>query len=409
MPMGGNESTREAPKRAWATVAMLWFVACFFYITRIMLTTMRGSVVGAIPMSDAQFGLLTSAFLWPYGLLSPLAGFLSDRLSRSRVIVLSMFAWSAITWITSYAKTFEQLLAMRVLTGVSEACYLPASLALIADYHRGPTRSFATGLYLTGVTTGGALGGLVGWMAQQHSWSYAFRFIGGTGVIYSALLILVLRDSPREFSEPGAAPKARFKVAVASLLDSGSFMLLLSSCALVGIVGWAVAGWMPTYMQEHFHLGQGAAGLSSVSYLNLTGSLGLLVGGVWADRWGRRHRRGYIFVAAIGLVLAAPSLLLVEKADILAMAMLGLTLFGLGTGFSDCNTMPILCQVVDPRYRATGYGMINFVATIAGGLAIYAVGALRDLQFETGRILGFAAVGLALCAGLLLLLRPRRL
>ena len=93
-------------------------------------------------MSDAQFGLLTSVFLWVYGLFSPLAGFLADRFSRSRVIFISLLLWSTVTWLTGYSTTFGQLLASRVLMGITEACYIPASLALIVDYHRGTTRSF---------------------------------------------------------------------------------------------------------------------------------------------------------------------------------------------------------------------------------------------------------------------------
>src|ERR1035441_4056978 len=129
------------PPRAWLIVGLLWVVACLNYLDRIMLTTMRESLIEAIPMTDAQFGLLTSAFLWVYGLLSPFAGFLADRFSRSRVIIGSLFVWSAIIWLTGHAKTYEQLLVARALMGISEACYIPASLALIIDYHRGPTRS----------------------------------------------------------------------------------------------------------------------------------------------------------------------------------------------------------------------------------------------------------------------------
>ena len=127
--------------RAWLTVALLWFVAFFNYLARIMITTMHGSILAAFPITEAQFGLLTSTFLWAYGILSPAAGFLSDRFSRSRVIIVSMLAWSVVTWLTSFARTFEQLLVMRALMGVCEACYIPAALALISDYHRGPTRS----------------------------------------------------------------------------------------------------------------------------------------------------------------------------------------------------------------------------------------------------------------------------
>ena len=156
--------TNLAPSllRAWLVVGLLWFVALLNYLDRVMITTMRGSLTEAIPMTDAQFGLLTSVFLWVYAVLSPFAGFLADRFSRSRVILWSLLAWSALTWLTGYAKTFEQLLVVRALMGVSEATYIPAALALITDYHRGPTRSLATGVHMTGISVGSGLGGLGG-------------------------------------------------------------------------------------------------------------------------------------------------------------------------------------------------------------------------------------------------------
>ena len=79
-------SPTKLPPRAWLIVGLLWAVGCFNYLDRVMITTMRGSLVEAIPMSDAQFGLLTSIFLWVYGALSPFAGFLADRLDRKSVV-----------------------------------------------------------------------------------------------------------------------------------------------------------------------------------------------------------------------------------------------------------------------------------------------------------------------------------
>ena len=229
--------------RAWLCVGLLWFVALLNYLDRIMLTTMRSSLTAAIPMTDAQFGLLTSVFLWVYAALSPCAGFAADRLGRTPVVIGSLLTWSAVTWLTGQAKSFEQLLFARALMGASEACYIPAAMALIMDYHRGPTRSLANGIHLSGVMVGSGLGGIGGWLAERHRWNYAFNLFGLFGVSYSALLLFALRDGPRELLDTSTpSNKTKFFSALKSLSSRGSFLLALLYWGLLGLVGWSIAG-----------------------------------------------------------------------------------------------------------------------------------------------------------------------
>src|SRR3954467_8423673 len=100
---------RAVNRAAWIAVGLLWFVALLNYLDRLVITTMRESVIASVPMTEAQFGLLTSVFLWVYGVFSPTCGFVADRLSRRRVIFFSLIIWSALTWLTGHAHTFQQL------------------------------------------------------------------------------------------------------------------------------------------------------------------------------------------------------------------------------------------------------------------------------------------------------------
>lgn len=394
--------------RAWLVVGVLWVVAALNYLDRIMITTMRDSLVQAVPMTDAQFGLLTAVFLWVYGLLSPLAGFLADRFNRSRLIVLSLLIWSVLTWLTGHARTFDELVVVRALMGLSEAAYLPAALALIADYHRGSTRSLATGIHMTGLSVGTGLAGIGGWLAEMQGWRFAFDVFGWFGVAYAVVLWFVLRDPPAEKSATEvAAAQPRLGDALASLFSSGSFWLLLVFWGLLALAGWAVTGWMPTYFKEQFQLDQGAAGLSATSCLAAGLFVGKLLGGVWADRWSRTNDRARILVPAIGLFIAAPATLLLAKTSLLALAIAGLSIYGLTRAFSDANLMPILCQVADSRYRATGYGVLNLFACVVGGITIYIGGALRDAQISVSTLFLAAAAGLLVCGFLMILVKPQ--
>jgi MFS family permease len=401
----------KLPARAWLIVGLLWAVGLLNYLDRVTLTTMRGSLVEAIPMTDAQFGLLTSVFLWVYGVLSPFAGFLADRFNRSRVIIISLFAWSVITWLTAHATTFNELLITRALMGVSEACYIPAALALIADYHRGPTRSLATGVHMSGIMVGSGLGGLGGWIAERHGWSHAFTIFGGIGIVYAFIVALLLRDRPADPVAPGqpipAAPApVNLLAALRSLFSQRAFTFALAYWGLLGLAGWAVIGWMPTYLNEHFNLSQGTAGLSATGYLQAAALVGVLLGGWWADRWSKVNERARIYVPLIGVLAAAPGILLASTIDWLPLAILGLICFGLAKAFSDSNMMPILCTVTDARYRATGYGVLNLFSCVIGGLTIYAGGVLRDAQVDVSHVFQFAAASMLICAVLLFSIRP---
>ncbi len=399
------------PARAWLIVGLLWIVGLLNYLDRVMITTMRLSIKEAIPMTDAQFGLLTTVFLLVYAALSPFAGYLADRFNRSRLIIGSLFLWSFITWFTGHAKTYEQLLLTRALMGLSEACYIPAALALIADYHRGPTRSLANGVHLSGVVAGSALGGIGGWLAEHHGWAYAFNLFGLIGIAYSFVILWLLRG-PAVAAQPDGAPpvvipRVRFGEAMVSLFGQRAFLLAVGFWGMLGVGGWAVTGWMPTYLNEQFHLPQGQAGLYATMFVSFASLLGLLIGGAWADRWSRTNERGRILVPVIGLSVASPAILLAASTPWLAVTLAALVVYGLTRMFVDANMMPILCLIADRRYRATGYGILNFLACIVGGVTIYVGGVLRDAQVDISRVFQFGALTIAICAGLLWFIRPR--
>ncbi|CAG5002366.1 putative sulfoacetate transporter SauU [Dyadobacter sp. CECT 9275] len=395
------------PSGAWRVVVLLCFVGCLNYLDRTMITTMRTSIIQAMPMTDAQFGLLTSVFLWVYGILSPFAGFLADHFNRSRVIIISLFVWSAVTWLTAYCTSFEQLLATRVLMGISEACYIPAALALIVDYHKTSTRSLASGIHIAGIMVGQSLGFVGGWIAEKQDWSAPFGVFGVVGVVYSFILLWLLKDAPKtgQPQEKKQESEVHFFTALKSLFSQGSFLLLILFWSLLGIIGWMVMGWMPTYYEEHFNLSQGMAGLYATGYLYPASIAGVILGGFLTDRFSRGNSISTFLVPVIGLCIAAPAIFIASNTTVLPLAITMFMFYGLTRMFSDANIMPILCLIADVRYRATGYGVINLFACVIGGLGLYAGGVLRDMDVDLGKIFQSAALLMVVCIGLLYLIR----
>jgi MFS family permease len=406
--MSNSGSGKKLPL-AWLIVLVLVPVALLNYLDRQMLAAMKQSMMSDIPdiSTKANWGIVLGSFKWVYALLSPIGGYLADRLSRRHVICWSLFIWSAVTWGTGHVTSFDQLVAMRAVMGISEAFYIPAALALITDFHLGPTRSRAVGIHQMGIYLGIILGGFSGYVADspEHGWRWAFSVCGIVGVAYALPLFLLLQNAPRPAEEreslaPGAAAK--------ELLGNGNYILLVLYFTLPALAGWVVKDWMPDILREQFGLGQGKAGVSAVLYVQIASFVGVGAGGWLADAWMRRSVRGRIFVSALGVCFFLPSLFGIGHAATLGMAIFFLMLFGIGWGFFDCNNMPILCQIVRPELRATGYGFMNMISISCGGFADWAFGALRDRHVPLDVIFGvFAGIAL-LSACIVLLIRPRQ-
>ncbi|ATP57349.1 MFS transporter [Pedobacter ginsengisoli] len=384
---------------SWIIVAMLWIVAFLNYLDRILITSMRDPIVTDFNLSDAQFGLLTSVFLWSYGFLSPFGGYFADRYSRKKVIVFSVMVWSVVTLWTGFTTSFQEMLAARFLMGVSEACYIPAALALITDYHKGKTRSLATGLHMSGLYAGLALGGLGGYIAELWGWRSGFHVFGIVGIVYSLILLYVLKDhksEPAEVTEEEQTPKISLTGALKVLFSEASFFILLFYFAILGIVNWLVYGWLPTFLKDHFNLNLGEAGISATGYIQIGSFIGVIAGGILADRWTRKNNRGRLYMLIIGFTLGAPFLFLMASTNVFTIAIIAMLVFGLARGFNDANLMPILRQVADGRYIATGYGFLNFLSTIIGGLMVYVGGALKDAQVDLSIVYQVSAVAMLL-------------
>ena len=395
-------------RTAWLMVVLLLPVALLNYLDRQLVATMQKSIMGSVDdlKTQAQWGHLLAWFKWTYALASPFAGYVADRFGRRHVIALSLFVWSADTWATAHATSYDQLLATRAIMGLSEAFYIPAALALIADHHGSATRSRAVGLHQIGIYIGVMLGSLGGYVADDPAlgWRWAFTGLGLLGVVYAFPLWWWLRDTPR--ARPAEAPRAF--AAVGDLLGNRDFRLLLLYFTLPALAGWVVRDWMPSVLQKELGLTQGLAGVSAVVWWQGAAIVSALGGGWLADRWMRRSPRGRQQVSALGMSLIVPALLgvgIVIGQGSLNLAIAFLVLFGLGWGLFDSNNMPILAQIARPDQRATGYGLMNMARISCGGLADVGFGWLRDHQVPLNLIFGgFAAVA-CLSAWLVLKIR----
>ena len=390
----------------WLVVALLWVVALLNYMDRQMLSTMKVAIMGDIRELETaeNFGRLMAVFLWIYGLMSPMAGLIADRISRKWLIVCSLGVWSGVTLAMGYAITFNQLYVFRAIMGISEALYIPAGLSLIADYHRGNTRSLAIGIHMTGLYVGQALGGFGATVANTWNWQTAFHSFGLIGVIYSIALMLLL--SEKRSNDPLPVNKTAGGLhsvthSLAMLLGTASFWVILFYFAAPSFPGWGIKNWLPTLFSENLNIEMSKAGPLSTITIAVSSFIGVITGGIVADRWIGNNLRGRIYTGAIGLSLTIPALIFIGFGEGLFSIIGGGVLFGIGFGMFDANNMPILCQFVSPRHRAAGYGLMNMTGVFAGALVTSWLGKSTD-EGSLGPDLAFLAIPVTLAVLLLL-------
>lgn len=406
---------RSENRYAWVVVALLWGVALLNYLDRQMLSTMKSSMmidIGELQSAE-NFGRLMAVFLWIYAFVSPVAGLIADRINRKWLIVGSLAVWSGVTLTMGYARDFETLYFLRAFMGLSEALYIPAGLALIADYHRGPTRSLAVGIHMSGIYVGQALGGFGATVAHAFTWQTTFHAFGLIGLAYSIVLIAFLRESREPLSKSPAAPGHRYGgfssigKSLGILLGTVSFWVILFWFSAPSFPGWGIKNWLPSLFSETLNIDMSKAGPLATITTALSSFVGVLVGGLLADRWMFRNLRGRIYTGVIGLALTIPALVLIGLGAGLPGIVGGAVLFGIGFGMFDSNNMPILCQFVAPRHRAAGYGLMNMTGITAGAVVTHYLGKSTD-SGNLGRDMALLAIPVAAAILLqLALLKPK--
>jgi MFS family permease len=398
----------------WVLVALLSVVALLNYMDRQMLATMKPSMqldIAELSMA-ANFGRLMAIFLWIYGFMSPIAGMIGDKVNRKWLIIGSLFVWSGVTFAMGYATTFDQLYGLRAIMGVSEALYMPAGLSLVADFHTSKTRSLAVGIHMIGIYTGQALGGFGATIADKFSWHTAFHSFGIIGVLYAVVLIFFLKEKKNHISDilsDKTTPSVKLPIfkGFGLLLSNISFWIILFYFAVPSLPGWAVKNWLPTLFASKLNIDMAQAGPLSTITTSVSSLVGVIVGGILSDKWVQKNINGRIYTSAIGLSLTIPALMLIGFGTSLIHVIGAAFCFGFGFGMFDTNNMPILCQFVSSKYRATAYGLMNMVGIFAGAFITDLLGKSTDKGSLAGDFALLAGVVLVALVIQLSFLRPK--
>jgi MFS family permease len=365
--------TRE-PTYKWWVVAMLWSVCLFNYADRQAIFSVFPVLKAQFGLSDVELGVVGASFMWMYALFGPVAGWLGDRFERKTIIIFALIFWSAATAATSLCHTFWELTLVRSLGGLGEAFYFPAAMSLISDYHGRKTRSRAMSLHQSSVYAGTITGGTVaGYVAQYYSWRSSFVLFGAVGCLLGIMLAALLKEPQRGQLDTGGEKTGTGYGGVRDGLKEifRSRMVAVLCAVFVGanFVAVVFLTWMPSFLYRKFYMSLTMAGLNGTVFIQIAAVLGVLSGGMLADRLAGRHRGGRMLTQAIGLIGGVPFLFLTGWTRSLPLLMLAMTAFGYFKGLYDANIFASLYDVVEVRRRAAAAGILNSIGWLGGGLA----------------------------------------
>lgn len=402
------------PGYRWWVVAMLWMVCFFNYADRQAIFSVFPLLKEEMGLSNVQLGIVAGSFMWVYAGFGPIAGLIGDRVKRKTLILGGLIFWSAITLATALSTEYWHLVLFRALEGLGEAFYFPAAMSVVADYHGPETRSRAMSIHQSSVYAGTIAGGTVaGVMGQEYGWRSGFYLFGVLGIVLGVVLIAFLREPARGAAEAVAVGESDIGVVAAAeaprdgLLATlreifGNPMVRVLALVFVGanFVAMIFLSWMPSFLVEKFGMTLAMAGFSATAYLQVASVIGVISGGVLADRLVRRHRGGRMMAQALGLFLGVPFLFLsgwTLSVPVLVLALMG---FGYFKGMYDANIWASLYDVVRPARRASALGFMNSIGWLGGGMAPVAIGLMSERYGMSGSI--SATSGVYLLVALLL-------
>ena len=388
-------------------VALLLAINLFNYIDRYILAAVLPCIGAAMlagdPAAEQKKGWLATAFLMAYMFLSPVFGFMADRMSRWLLVGFGVILWSLASGASGLAEVYIVLLITRMFVGVGEAAYGPAAPTIIADMYPVARRGQVLAWFYLAIPVGSALGYMFGGLfttpGTDH-WRWAFYLVVPPGILLGLICLFMpnpLRGAADAVSGARKASFADYRL----LFKTPSYVLnCLGMAALTFAIG-GISHWMPTYIYEFRFQKQGDLGRINFTFgliTVVTGITATLAGGYAGDFLRTRVRGAYFVVSSAGLFAAFPFFLCMLFVPFpWAWAFIFLAEFFLFFNTGPANTA--LANVTHPAIRSTAFAVnIFFIHALGDAISPPIIGALTD-HFDGNMNVGFAAVGLMILAG----------
>lgn len=391
---------RSAMSR-WEALGILMVLAFLNYMDRNLLPSALNSIKKEFSLSGGEAGALLTGFFAVYAVTAPITGYLADRLSRKRILLFAVVLWSIVTALSGTATGFAVLLIWRALTGLGEGGYFPTALSLIGDLFEKNQRGMAIALHGVCVTLGGAAGlALGGVLVGAFGWRMPFFLAIVPGLILAAVLYIRFQEPPRgqKDAEPPPPPDAARRSYLAIATSTPVLLISLSACAAAFSMN-AVLSFMPSFLQDHYAMSEGEAGvLTGIAFAATL--LGQLAGGFFSDRLAGRLAGARPLLVAGSYLLAAPAVLAIAHLPIAALAVGAYAVTQVGRGFAEPNLYGTVMDAVPSHERGTAQGFLLAMTFIGSTAGPWIAGVVQDVRYDSPGH-AFVAEHVPLMAGLL--------
>lgn len=359
----------------WELLFWLWLAFFFNQADRQVFNIVLPVLGSDLMLSPVQLGFIASVFTATTAVIVPVAGFLGDSWPRKRIVVGSLFAWSAATLATGFGRSLTYFIGIRGLaTAGGEAFFGPSAMAMLSAEHKA-TRARALSIFQTSVYTGlvasGWIGGLV---AARFGWRSAFWAFGAAGLLLSLGLAVRLHGG----APPRTSVHTSVRETVRDIVKVPTVRFIAMTAGAMIFVNTGYLAWTPAYLYERFGLGLAAAGLTSMVFHHAFAFVGVLAGGVLSDWIAPSHPKIRLEIQSVALLAGAPFLYLLGTASSLFVVDVALAGFGFFRGLYDSNTYPAFYAVVEPRLHATASGLLICFAFLAGSAAPLLLGRAKE-------------------------------
>lgn len=374
---------KTAKGRAFYLLTLICVIYLLDYADRKVMSGIFESVKAEWALSDSQLGLLNgivslmiSVFVIPMSIIV-------DRWSRKYMISLMVFIWSIATLLCAFSQNYYQLLFFRALTGLGEAAYAAAAVAMITKAFPRSHRTKYIGIYDAAAPIGSGIGIMLGgYIAEMYGWRHAFGLVAAPGVIVS-LLFLTIRDYHTvQISEKIKESISLSKEVIQDclyLFKIPTLWFIYFAYSLIIGLNTCVIDWIPTFFQRFHGISEKEAAMKA-GVLAVAVLIGAPLGGFISDVWEKRNKHAKVFVSAISTAISIVFLYLAIQTTSMGLAVLFFGLFGVHTVAFLAPASSITQEVVRTNVRALSFGINVLIMNLFAFAVPVLVGKISDVS-----------------------------